>query len=144
MLEINLHVPWVIRGWDYHSVYIDDEIEHSSQKLIKIPLTQGVRITKFQTFPTRFFWESWFFWMGQNGVFYGDEQPHKPRCRVPEVYFKHNKKLAHLYKNPETYRHRGLLEVAFWLLGGRNSKLWQKLVWKIWNKRFKNAEMVDV
>ena len=30
--------------------------------------------------------------------------------------------LAHLYKNPETYRHRGLLEAEFWLLGGRNSK----------------------
>ena len=52
---------------------------------------------------------------------------------------------AHLYKNPETYRHRGLLEAEFWLLGGRNSNNTAKLMFE--KKCFfflKNTKMVNV
>ena len=45
--------------------------------LTRVQLASAMRITKYQTFPIRIYRKNDLFKMGQNGVLYGDGQPHQ-------------------------------------------------------------------
>jgi len=80
--------------------------------------------------------------MGRNRVFYGDKQLHKPRCRVPKAISKHNKNLS-LLSYTKFLKHTAIVgfnRSHFGFLAVKTVKMWQKLVFKINEK--KNTKMV--